>query len=73
MDDQRAMAAAPETILKGEQYHTVEGENYRYMPGMGAVPEIQAPAFLPDLAGVADLAFAADLGSTSIAPSAPPQ
>ena len=65
------MAAAPETILKGEQYHTIEGENYRYMPGMGAVPEIQAPAFLPDLAGVADLAFAADLGATSIAPSAP--
>lgn len=65
------MAEAPETILKGEHYQGVEGENYRYRPGMGAVPEIQAPAFLPDLAGVADLAFAADLGGASIAPSVP--
>ena len=36
---------------------------------MGAVPEISVPSFLPDLHGVADLAFDADLGSNSIAPS----
>lgn len=41
------------------------------MPGLGQVPEIDVPSYLPDLPGVADdLMYSADLGP-GIAPSAP--
>eukprot|EP00056_Hartaetosiga_gracilis_P020910 m.21864 g.21864 ORF g.21864 m.21864 type:complete len:501 (-) comp8770_c0_seq1:4294-5796(-) len=68
-EEMNKLAAAPETILQGEMYEGVEGENFRYKPKMDFIPEIEAPAFLPDLEGVADLEFNADISSMSIAPS----
>ncbi|EGD73002.1 hypothetical protein PTSG_04711 [Salpingoeca rosetta] len=69
VEQQKLLAAAPETLLKGERYEAIEGESYRYLPNLGAVPEIEAPSVLPDLAGVADLRFSEELNDTNIAPS----
>lgn len=46
-----------------------EGESYRYVPGMGHVPEISVPSVLPKLSGVADISFSGQ-DSMTIAPSA---
>ena len=68
VEEQNALAAAPQTILEGEYYKTEYGETYRYVPNIGHVPEIQAPMMLGGLSGVADIQFDEDIGS--IAPSA---
>ena len=68
VEEQNALAAAPQTILEGEYYKTEYGESYRYVPNIGHVPEIQAPLMLGGLSGVADIQFTEDI--TSIAPSA---
>ena len=65
------LADAPKTILQREELERLTTENYSYMPGIGDVPEIAVPDFLPDLVGIADdLSYSADLGP-SIAPSVP--
>lgn len=62
---------APLSISKREQLEQPAPENYFYVPGLGQVPEIDVPSYLPDLPGVADdLMYSADLGP-GIAPSAP--
>ncbi|CAH1784413.1 unnamed protein product [Owenia fusiformis] len=68
-DDEDGLAAAPETILHGEEMQRAQGENYSYIPNIGEVPEIAVPDFLPDLLGVADdVTFSGEQG-ISIAPS----
>ena len=44
-------AEAPSTIIGREELVRQSKENYFYMPGMGDVPEIAVPDFLPDLVG----------------------
>lgn len=44
-------AEAPKTIAQGEQLERQTAENFFYMPGLGEVPEISVPDFLPDLIG----------------------
>nr|XP_033808968.1 WASH complex subunit 1 [Geotrypetes seraphini] len=62
---------APFSISKREQLERQTTENYFYVPDLGQVPEIDVPAYLPDLPGIADdLMYSADLGP-GIAPSAP--
>eukprot|EP01147_Barroeca_monosierra_P001821 gene1821-4920_t len=68
-EQEKALADAPETLILGARYQVVEGENYRYLPNLGVVPEIEAPSILPDLAGIADLRYSEDLSDTNIAPS----
>eukprot|EP00048_Salpingoeca_helianthica_P023862 m.27787 g.27787 ORF g.27787 m.27787 type:complete len:487 (-) comp9040_c0_seq1:105-1565(-) len=70
-EEQKKLAAAPQSILAGENYQHYEGEAFRYVPAMGSLPQIEAPAVLPDLPGVADLLFTTDLSSSAIAPSLP--
>lgn len=48
------IGAAPSTITNREQIERGVADNYLYMPGLGEVPEIDVPAYLPDLPGVAD-------------------
>ncbi len=48
------LGAAPSTITNREQIERGNADNYLYMPGLGEVPEIDVPAYLPDLPGVAD-------------------
>ena len=52
LDDQDdGLADAPSTITHREELQRQSTENYFYMPGLGEVPEIAVPDFLPDLAG----------------------
>ncbi len=51
VEEEEGLAEAPSTILQREELHRQIGENYTYMPGMGEVPEIAVPDFLPDLLG----------------------
>ena len=44
-------AAAPSTILQGEELDRLAVDSFSYMPGLGDVPEIAVPDFLPDLLG----------------------
>ena len=48
-------AEAPSTIVGREELVRQNKENYFYMPGMGNVPEIAVPDFLPDLVGECEL------------------
>ncbi|KAK2141543.1 hypothetical protein NP493_5223g00023 [Ridgeia piscesae] len=70
-DTEEGLADAPSTIVQREELNRQVAENYFFVPGMGNVPEIAVPDFLPDLLGVADdLSYSAELGP-SIAPSVP--
>ncbi|CAG0882192.1 unnamed protein product [Darwinula stevensoni] len=65
------LAEAPHSILQGEQLQMVEKESYFYTPGLGDIPDFDAPPALPDLPGVADdLTYSGELGP-GIAPSIP--
>lgn len=46
-----------------------QGESIAYKPGMGVVPEINAPSVLPNLAGVAELDYEEAEEEDRIAPS----
>eukprot|EP00051_Salpingoeca_urceolata_P032053 m.14101 g.14101 ORF g.14101 m.14101 type:complete len:503 (+) comp4728_c0_seq1:128-1636(+) len=70
VDNENSLTAAPETILAGDRYQHIETDSFTYKPKMGGVPTIETPMVLPDLPGVADVAFAVDLSASSIAPSA---
>ena len=48
------IGAAPSTITNPEQLERGNADNYFYMPGLGEVPEIDVPVYLPDLPGVVD-------------------
>ena len=48
---------APQTIVGREELLRMTKENYFYSPGMGEVPEIAVPDFLPDLLGKTRLDF----------------
>ena len=50
-DVEEGPAEAPSTIVGREELVRQSKENYFYMPGMGDVPEIAVPDFLPDLVG----------------------
>lgn len=50
-EDDDGLSEAPQTIKDRERLDPLPKENYFYMPGMGEVPEIAVPDFLPDLAG----------------------
>ncbi|ELT98604.1 hypothetical protein CAPTEDRAFT_174078 [Capitella teleta] len=70
-EEDSGLAEAPSTITQREDMERQPTDNFFYIPGLGEVPEIVVPEFLPDLAGVADdLSYSADLGP-SIAPSLP--
>ncbi|XP_065661526.1 WASH complex subunit 1 [Hydra vulgaris] len=65
------IGVAPSTITNPEHLERGNGDNYFYMPGLGAVPEIDVPVYLPDLPGVVDdISYSGDVGK-SIAPSLP--
>ena len=53
-DESENIGDAPSTITNREQLERATTDNYFYMPGLGAVPEIDVPSYLPDLPGVAD-------------------
>ena len=53
-DEESQLGEAPTTITNREQIDRAVADNYLYMPGLGEVPEIDVPAYLPDLPGVAD-------------------
>uniref|UniRef100_A0A023GF94 Putative was protein family log 2 n=1 Tax=Amblyomma triste TaxID=251400 RepID=A0A023GF94_AMBTT len=62
------LGAAPASMSGTEQRGTTQ-EGFLYSPGMGQVPQMDVPAALPDLPGIADdLSYSEDLGP-SIAPS----
>jgi WAHD domain of WASH complex len=44
-------AAAPSTILQREEQLRKDIPNFMYTPGMGDVPVLSLPDFLPDLPG----------------------
>lgn len=48
------MGEAPTTITNREELERGTADNYFYMPGLGVVPEIDVPVYLPDLPGVVD-------------------
>ena len=50
-DDSTGLAAAPDTIQQREEMMRRSADNYFYMPGLGEVPELTVPDFLPFLAG----------------------
>ena len=50
-DTDEGLADAPSTILQREELNRQVAENYFFVPGMGHVPEIAVPDFLPDLVG----------------------
>lgn len=50
-EEGRSLAEAPSTITQREELERLTAENYFYSPGMGEVPQISAPDFLPDLGG----------------------
>jgi hypothetical protein len=67
-DETKDIKDAPPSIMKGEQMSRIKSENLTFKPVLGMVPDFNVlPAFLPDLAGVADLNYSQDL--PSIAPS----
>ena len=51
-DLDEGLADAPSTITHREEMQRQSAENYFYMPGLGEVPEIAVPDFLPDLGGI---------------------
>ena len=53
-DEESQLGEAPTTITNREQIDRAVADSYLYMPGLGEVPEIDVPAYLPDLPGVAD-------------------
>ena len=53
-DEESQLGEAPTTITNREQMDRAVADSYLYMPGLGEVPEIDVPAYLPDLPGVAD-------------------
>ena len=53
-DEESQIGEAPSTITNKEQIERGMADSYLYMPGLGEVPEIDVPAYLPDLPGVAD-------------------
>ena len=53
-DDEENIGEAPSTITNREQLERGTADNYFYMPGLGEVPEIDVPVYLPDLPGVVD-------------------
>lgn len=53
-DEENQIGEAPTTITNREEMDRAVADNYLYMPGLGEVPEIDVPAYLPDLPGVAD-------------------
>ena len=59
---------APTSIVNREAMEQHVADNFLYIPDLGDVPEIDVPLDLPDLPGVADLAFSSELGE-GIAPS----
>ena len=50
-DTDEGLADAPSTIVQREELNRQVAENYFFVPGMGHVPEIAVPDFLPDLLG----------------------
>ncbi|XP_057315142.1 WASH complex subunit 1-like isoform X2 [Hydractinia symbiolongicarpus] len=70
-EDEENIGEAPSTITNREQLERGTADNYLYMPGLGEVPEIDVPVYLPDLPGVVDdISYSGDVGQ-SIAPSLP--
>ena len=53
-DEESQLGEAPTTITNREEMDRAVADSYLYMPGLGEVPEIDVPAYLPDLPGVAD-------------------
>ena len=53
-DEEENIGEAPSTITNREELERGVTDNYLYIPGLGAVPEIDVPSYLPDLPGVAD-------------------
>ena len=53
-EEDNSLGAAPSTITNREEIDRGIADNYLYIPGLGEVPEIDVPAYLPDLPGVAD-------------------
>lgn len=53
-DEEGQLGEAPTTITNREEIERAVADSYLYMPGLGEVPEIDVPAYLPDLPGVAD-------------------
>ena len=53
-DDEEDIGAAPTTLVNREELERTTADNYFYMPGLGEVPEIDVPIYLPDLPGVVD-------------------
>lgn len=52
-------ADAPTTIVQREELQRQQQESYFYVPGIGNVPEIAVPDFLPNLLG--ELSFFKEL------------
>ena len=50
-DTEEGLADAPSTIVQREELNRQVADNYFFVPGMGNVPEIAVPDFLPDLLG----------------------
>ena len=50
-EEEAGLAEAPSTITQREELERQSADNYFYMPGLGEVPEIAVPEFLPNLVG----------------------
>ena len=50
--DRDQLAEAPSTIQQREELPQLAAESYFYVPGLGAVPELSLPDFLPELTGL---------------------
>lgn len=70
VEEETNMHAAPGTISSGERYMFKEESSMRYVPGMGSVPEIDTGNQL-NLRGIADISFASDVASITIANTTP--
>ena len=55
------------SILERDKVDDVKKEDFAFKPKLGLVPDFDVPAFLPELAGIADITFNQQV--TSIAPS----
>ena len=53
-EEEEDIGAAPISITQGEALDRLSTQNYFYVPNLGDVPEIDVPAYLPDLPGIAD-------------------
>lgn len=53
-EEDEDLAAAPVTITNREEMELLGLTNYFYVPNLGDVPELDVPAHLPDLPGIAD-------------------